>query len=159
MNRAQSKRSRKNRFCTPFSPPRPPVGLRTRLHFLALVSTAAAHRLHFITSLGICNCENISLLIHVCLAEGVTTAVLGRDLSLHLPISSPDGLDSQVPKPQDPGVTLTLTRLSDTPWYLFLGSYPATPLTLSSLETFAKDRRSLAMKVCRLCRSQWQVGD
>lgn len=48
----EQKQVSKNRFCTPFSPPRPPrdtVGLRTRLHFLALVSTTAAHRLDLIT--------------------------------------------------------------------------------------------------------------
>lgn len=86
----------RHRFFTQlFSPPPPPrdtVGLRTRLHFLALVSTTAVHRLDLITSLGNCNCKNCSL--SMC-SESVTAGVFGRDLSLPLPISFSDSLGTE----------------------------------------------------------------
>ena len=91
--------------------------------------------------------------------------VVGRDLSLRQPISSRTVSSTETSRSwrhldfdKAPGHALVLVS-----WY------PATPLTLGvsgdrlavalGPVAFARDRRSLSMKVCRLCRSQWHVGD
>lgn len=164
MNRAQSK-SRPVTSLLPFifSSPPPPPPRRPRDTALAsillpFVSTTAVHRLHLIASPSSCNdCESYLIAVDTlreCNAERLRQGLIPA--SCQFPLGQ-----SRVPKPQDPGVILTLTRLPATPWYLILGSqlYPTdSQLDVAlghSLEAGAVSRSRFA----DLCRSQWQVGD